>query len=294
MSREFGICGEIVVSGGGGGDSAPWGFPAMPAPLFDDGLTHVGGSIIPHKGTLIDSVELPSTITSSYVGRLGASTIWSVAPGDLDASVDGYICIYSNWYDSINDRLYVFGVDSGTAPDTFFTAFITLETGAVTSVGSTQLSADAESHTFTNRGAVSRTAIDSGSFTLNFLDRRIVISDIDGSEISNVAIVPRTTEGLPLPGNYATLDGTMFLSRIGGINDLILLVRNNLGYSVAIPHNLLMGETTRVEPAAMGWGDKVKIFNKEAFPINIPVPRTFLRADFDAWLQKVADYIGLT
>jgi len=115
--------------------TSPWAFPAQPFPLNDEGLLWNDGNIIPHKGTLIDSVEIPIVSTGNFQGRLGTSVIWTVTPANINAAVDNWTGIYTIWYDSVQDRLYTFGLDTTTAPDTLYLAYITLETGAITNVG---------------------------------------------------------------------------------------------------------------------------------------------------------------
>lgn len=280
---------DIPFAAGGG---SPWSFPQMPTPLNDEGLVWTDGNIVPHKGTLIDSVEVPyNSNTQPYQGRLGTSIIWTVDVADLNAANDQWIGVFTNWYDSVNDRLYIWGVDTATTPDTLYTGYITLETGAVTEVGSVQLTADAVLPTTSSQCAVQRSAIDSGNFTLLFEDRTVVINESTGAEVSNIAST-NTTESAP-PGNYSTLDETItFYLQTNTANESQLeLTRNKNTVILPVPYGMF-GNQNALSIAAMPWGDKVKMF-ETAGAAGKPMVRTFLRADFDAWLSDVADFGGL-
>lgn len=274
---------------GGGAVNA---FPPVPAPLKNEGLIWNDGNILPHPGTLIDSVETPfSSSTQPYQGRLGASIIWTVNHTDIDAAVDGWVGVYSVWYDNVNDRLYVFGLDTGTTPDTLYTAFITLETGAVTNVGNVQLSTDPLTPTAVDHCAVSRSAIDSGNFTLVFEDRTVVINESTGAEVSNVASA-NVTEANSI-GSYATLDGSVFLGVINSFNAESQVNVTRGGNTCRIPAPAgIIANTSVLTAVALPWGDKVKILDKGG-NTNRAMTRTYLRADFDTWLSKVADFGGL-
>ncbi len=271
---------------------SPWSFPTMPVPLHDEGLVLLDGEKIPHKGTLVDNIRLSGDFNGQYEGFLGTTLVWTVDDTDINASVEGFIghtqCC---WYDSVNDRLYVFAVDTTTAPDTYYTAFITLETGAVTNVGNTQVTTDPANIFNLFIMTVSRTAIDSGNFTLTFADRTIVLNESTGAEVSNVASVnvspPNTTIG-----TYATLDGTTHTSLIrqafSGTADLIL-TRNQKTILIPMPDSMF-NVTGGAAVLVISWGDKVKLHADAASEVML---RTFLRVDFDAWLSKVADHGGL-
>jgi len=278
-----------VTSKGG----SPWSFPKIPFPLNGDGLVWKEGETFPHKGTLINSITTPyNGNTQPYVGKLGTTTVWTVNVTDINAAADQWIGVYSNWYDDINDRLYVFAVDTATTPDTLYTAYITLETGAVTNVGNVLLTTDPVLPTTAGHCGVFRTAIDSGNFTLFFRDRTIVINESTGAEVSNIAST-NTTESTQF-GNYVTLDGTVSLFRIinGSANSsYVELTRSKNSVRVPMPEALL-GNVTAAVIVVSPWGDKVKLF-EGAGTANSPMLRTFLRSDFDSWLSAVADFGGL-
>ncbi len=281
----------ILVGAAGG---SPYPFPTMPLPLKDEGLISTVGNIIPHKGILIDNVKIPTAFTTGatgqYDGRLGTTVVWSVGPTDINASADGFLATISSWYDSVNDRYYVFAIDQATTPDTFYTAYITLETGTVTNVGNAQLTTDPTGANTINKCAVSRTSIDSGNFTLTFDDRIIVINESTGAEVSNVAST-NTTDSNNI-GAYSTLDGLIFVETFGfnttGI-DFLLLTRGGNSVRIPLPTPLL---SSGVPVTPITWGDKVKIYRNSTITTE-RVLRTFLRADFDAWLTKLADFGGL-
>ena len=263
-------------------------FPPIPQPLKDDGFqgnTNQKGYTIPHKGTAINQVTIPAATNSLWVGSLNGVNIWSVSTANINAAADNWLGESSCWYDSVNDRLYVFCIDTTTTPDTLYTAYITLETGAVTNIGSAQFSVDPSSHTVIGNCAVSRTAIDSGNFTLHALDRTIVIDENTGAELSNVAEIEATL------GQYATLDGTAFfnMSYNSDTAGKITVGRGRFTSTAPSPSYVIASDLVSVY--ALPWGNKVKMYrNSSGFSIML---RTFDRVEFDAWLQLVADYGGL-
>lgn len=284
--------GDLI--GGGGSIS---NFPPRPSPLFNDGFLSTEGDRIPHKGTLIDGVKIPTGFNTgaagSYSGMLAEVTIWTVDAADINAAADGFIGIVSCWYDSVNDRLYIFGLDIGTTPATIYTGYITLETGAVTSVGGVQLTSDPSVPSSIGIVTVSRTAIDSGNFTLFFNDRTVVIDESNGSEVSSVASV-NITNGFDV-GTYATLDGTITLDNIDVAADNSTharLTRNKLSLIIPLPVVNLFCTFDVLLVRAVAWGDKVKIY-RETGTGDLAILRTFDRTEFDAWLQDVANYGGL-
>lgn len=274
-------------------------FPPMPEPLKNEGFISSLGNITPHKGTLIDNLFIPlnfSVVNNGQIdGKLAGSIIWTVFADDINAAADGYLSESAFWYDSVNDRLYVFCLDTGTTPDTLYTAYITLETGAITNIGSGQFSTDPTAPTVIGNITISRPNIDSGDFTLICNDRTIVIDEGDGSEVSNVAS-ENTSDGSVIVGTYTTLDGTITLDNIKQISTTneaqISLSRNKLSSVVPIPTMNLFATTMNSVVYAMPWGDKVKI-RADAGTSNSPILRTFNRTKFDEWLQLVADYGGL-
>lgn len=277
-------------------DNAPYPFPTMPTPLTNDGFVFRKGDIIPHNGTLIDNIDMPTAFatgaTGDIIGRLGTSTIWTVNATDINAAADGFMGVLSFWYDSVNDRLYVWGVDVGTAPDTLYTAYITLETGVVTNVGNVAFGTDPSGHTAISGCAVSRTAIDSGNFTLIFSDRTVVINESTGAEVSNVASANVSESALI--GNYATLDGTIFVEQIVLANNGTSYIQvTKGGNTIRVPFQPpLFGDVTGNILILLSWGDKVKV-GLNGTTADTKTLRTFLRTELDAWLVKVLAMGGL-
>lgn len=271
-------------------------FPPMPTPLTDEGRVFSSGNIIPHKGTLIDNINMPTafstTSTGDIVGKLNTSTIWTVNATDINAACDGWVNIYTQWYDSVNDRLYVFAVDIGTSPDTIFTAYITLETGSVTNVGDVQLGTDPSVINLQFRSAVGRTAIDSGNFTLTFDDRTIVINESTGAEVSNDASI-NVSNNLNI-GSYNTLDGTIFLGKFNFVVDdksSVTLTKGAKSILVPAPQ-VTIADPLSLDVFALAWGDKVKIM-QNVTTSGRHILRTFLRSEFDAWLVEIHKFGGL-
>jgi hypothetical protein len=272
-----------------------WPMPPIPTPISDGELS-MTANIIPHNGTLINQVEMPTafstTATGDYVGILSGATIWTVNATDVNAACDGWCAIVSHWYDSVNDRLYVFGLDTGTTPDTIYTAYITLEDGVVTPLGSAALSAQPASVITINQCATNRAAIDSGNFTLKFNDRTIALNESNGAEISNVASVNVTQTSTV--GAYTTLDGTITLSNVqysASPDGYIIVTRNGISARIALTYNASFQVNLNTNYFS-NWGDKAK-FASTSTATNALISRTWLREEFDEWLALLCDYAGI-
>lgn len=276
--------------------ASPWSFPRMPFPLNGDGYVSFNGNIIPHNGTLVDNIDIPiafsTSSTGDIIGKLGTATVWTVNATDVNAAADGFLGVHSFWYDNVNDRMYVFAVDTGTTPDTYYTKYITVETGAITDVGSVQVATDPASPTTASNLTISRAAVDSGNFTLTFNERTIVLSESDGSEVSNDASTNRTEAALI--GSYASLDGTIhFNSIICGTTDNSSMLITRSGNSGRLPMPSVMFQNSSTTTLrAIAWGDKVKFIDSGGAAGKYLV-RTFLRTEFDAWLSLVCDFGGV-
>lgn len=284
---------QVGGAAGGGGFA---NYPTMPAPLNGEGLISKTGDLIPHDGTLVDQINLPTAFgtgaTGDYVGLLGTTTVWTVNATDVNAACDGWAGLYSHWYDSTNDRLYVFGLDQGTTPDTLYTAYITVETGAITNVGNFQLSTDPTSFNTTRYCNTKRGAIASGDFSLVGIDRTVVVDETTGAENSNTATIV-TTESSP-PGTYTTLDGDIMVGEIsfnGTDTYFIELTRGANTVRVSLG-NIWLSDQTSAFVHVLNWGDRVKIAQWGSTS-NTKIIRTFLRSEFDAWLVLLCDWGGL-
>ena len=294
MSREFGICGASATATTSGG--SPWAFPAQPFPVNNDGFVSNTGNIIPHNGTLVNQVTIPvafsTTSSGDLRGLLNNSLVWSVNATDINAAADGFLGTYSFHYDNVNDRLYVFAVDTGTAPDTYYTAYITLETGAVTNVGNVQVTTDPSNPTVQGHLTVGRAAVDSGDFTLTFDNRTIVLDETNGSEVSNDASTNISeSQGI---GSYVSLDGTDFMDQmVNGTANASYMIMTRSGNSVFLSMpEAIFANSTSVTLRAISWGDKVKFIDVGG-AANERLTRTFLRTEFDAWLVLVGNFGGL-
>ncbi len=267
------------------GTGSPFIQPPLPTPLKDEGFIGFDAYDIPHKGTLINGIKLAGVSNGSFEGRLNDSVVWTVSLSDVDAALDAWVgsgaCC---WYDSVNDRLYVFATDTGTTPDTLYTAYITLETGAVTNVGNIQLTTDPTAGATLGNALCTRPNIDSGDFTLEFNDRIIVIDETDGSEVSNVvATEPLTGIGTYMSGT-ASFDGHVASSTETNTR----INRNRRSTRIPSPNGAIASGVTVVY--AVAWGDNVKMFNTSGSEYFY---RTFLKTDFDDWLEAMADLGGL-
>jgi hypothetical protein len=277
----------MTIKVGGGG--SPYPFPEMPEPLQDEGRAFVASNIIPHKGTLIDNIVMPSAFgtgaTGDMSGRLNTSVVWTVNATDINAACDGFLCVNAHFYDSVNDRLYVFGVDTATTPDTIYTAYITLETGAITNVGSATLSTDPGTRSTAEQCAVGRPSVSSGNFSLYFSDRTIVINESTGAEVSNDASV--NVEGSAPVGHYVSADGTLLGFRLITSSNATYVSRGGRTAYIPTPQPYI----TTSQAVALPWGDKVKVFSNST--ATVVTLRTFNRAEFDAMLSAMADFGGL-
>lgn len=286
----------IEVGGASSGGSI-WPMPPVPALYGPDGALSDIAHTIPHNGTLVNQVQFPDSYTTAatgdYVGLLDAVTVWTVSCTDINAACDGFLNIISHWYDSVNDRLYVFGIDTGTTNDTIYTAYIVIETGAVTNIGNFALTNQPVQVNTINETSTSRPAIDSGNFTLFFDDYTVVVNESTGAEVSNVASVNVT--GSNQIGVYTTLDGTIHLSSLLNFttpDSYFIISRGGVSIRIATKYNLLFSTNALSSVKFSNWGDKVKVFHNAA-TANVSMMRTFLRSDFDAWLVLMCDYAGL-
>ncbi len=287
---------ELLSSVVGGGGSSPFPFPQIPTPLVDEGFMAAAANRIPHKGTLVDNIKLPTTFaasgTGAFEGYLGNTLVWTVNATDLNAVCTGFWGIQALWYDSVNDRLYVFGVDRTTTPDTIYTAHITLETGAVTNVGSALLTSQPTSPTTLANTNVHRTAIDSGNFTIYAQDRTIVINESTGAEVSNVAST--NAYGSVQVGTYTTLDGTIRVHRVDQGTDSndgrVYMTKNGNSWTILAPNPLLGAAACYFH----SWGDVVKVSLGLSTTTTNGLLRTFNRSQLDAWLQDVARFGGIS
>ena len=278
-------------------------FPTLPAPLKDEGFIVSVGKVIPHKGTLIDNIQLPTTFGNgaadgAIVGLLGDTTVWTVDSADLDGTADGFLSLASAlWYDDINDRLYMFGINIGATPDAIHTGYITLETGATTDIGDTSgITGDVDDHTAISSWAVSRTSIDSGDFTLKHADRTLVIDESNGSLVSDTTESNISSRANTNIGSYTTLDGTVICKGITQVSSggagYVIIARGGQQAFVPIPASDTITNSTASVATPLNWGDKVK-FRSPTTGNSSAILRTFDRVEFDAWLQLVADYGGL-
>lgn len=280
-----------------GGGSAAYPFPQMPRPLNGEGFLHSDANIIPHNGTLIDNVELPTSFALSSSGEirgwLGETMIWSVVATDWDATCDGFIGQQAIWYDHLNDRVYVWALDSGIGR--FFGGYVTLETGAVTLLAAFTPASVPTNATISGAVGISRAVVSSGDFVLWFLDRKMTIND-SGGLLSDVTAA-NTSETRRI-GSYVTFDTPLVHLNIfqyddAGNNFVELTVGAN-SVRVPIPLPLTANATnpaffTNVVP----WGDKVKLLGGNSFTSDTSILRTFDRAQFDFWVHSIARFGGL-
>jgi len=267
---------------------SPWLVPPLPTPITGFTFIPTISDAVPHKGTLIDNVRFPTSPVGTFVGKLLTSTIWTVAHTDLHANVDGFVGAGRTvWYDDVNDRLYIWGLDTNTTPDTLYTAYVTLETGAVTNVGNVHLGTNFETPTSENNTIVQRAAVDSGNFTLQCKDRVIVINASTGAEVSNVSAVAVTT------GTYSTQEGSTFLGLILSteVNNYATIVKDRVVTVIPMPL-LSIGDniTLSHNVSYIRWGSEVRAF---ASVSNRAVFRAFPLADFDKWVEDLAAIGGL-
>ncbi len=285
-AAEFNLMNNAINNFSGGA----YPFPPMPTPLTNEG--HINASVreLPHNGTAINNIEVPSSFSASrdFQGYLNNSAVWSVLPTDINAACDGFLGMYSCWYDNINDRLWVFGYD--TSPATIYTAYITLETGVVTNVGSAVLTAAVVGYAAEMRVGVSRSSVDSGNFTLTTSSQTFVISDSDGSLVSFTSSVTNGKTG------YITADGTasfgsLYVGSSGGTGGFVDANKN--GNLMRIPTPLgLIGTLSSAARSIyfLPWGDKIKVISSNA---NSYLKATFDRAEFDQWVQDLLKYGGV-
>ena len=278
----------LIRTAGGGKD---FNQPNFPNAVVDGSYFSLDKRAIQHNGTLIDTVRMPATANSgTFDGMLNGSVVWTVTRTDVNASTNNWFASgCSIWYDDINDRLYVFALDTTTTPDTLYTAYITLETGAVTNVGNVQLTTDINSPTSIGVACCYRSAIDSGDFTFYHADRTVVIDESDGSEVSNTARTDPFPAAPSFAATYVTDDQEIFT----GIYtvDYIQISSNSLSAVIRSPINEHMyGTGASLVLYATRWGDKVKFFSDNSNRYNI---KTANQSDYDKFVHDMAKFAGL-
>lgn len=286
------------ITGGTGGGAYP--FPTLPTPLNNDGYISQTSNIIPHGGTLVDNIQIPTAFatgaTGDYVGKLGETTVWTVNATDVNAAADGFWGIQACWYDSVNDRLYVVAIDTGTTPDTYYLAYITVETGAITNVGNAQFGTQPTDINGDLTVNIQRGAIDSGNFTVRTSDRTIVINESTGAEVSNAAET-NVLAGFEV-GTYSTLDATIMVHKNAldstETSGAFELIKSGNMIRVPSPMPLFSNVLNGTEENFLPWGDKVKVLKNTNTATTGGVIRTFNRAQFDQWLQDVARFGGVS
>lgn len=287
-----------IEVGGAAAGGAISSLPAFPSPIIGpDGELGIDGPVLPFDGTLVNQIKVPTgystAATGDYVAYLSGVTVWTINATDINAACDGFLGIVSQIYDSVNDRLYVFAVDAGTSPYTCYTAYITMETGAITNVGNFQFAVNPGSYQTIAGAAPTRLAIDSGNFTLKFTDRTVEIDSITGLSVLDVASINRT--GANFPGTYTTLDGTVGVSLLlyfGTPDGYFVITRNGISARVAHAYQYNFASSAASAGVyASNWGDKVKLHTPSG--VQVSVIRNFLRTDFDDWLIALADYAGI-
>lgn len=279
---------EVGASSGGG---SIWPMPPIPTPI-KDGVISLTGNIIPHNGALVNQIKTPTAFgvaaSGEYEGLLDGVSVWTVAADDVNGACTGWFGIISHWYDSVNDRLYVFG----KAVAVMYTAYIDVETGAITNVGNDTFTISGSAITALYNIATSRPAIDSGNFTMIVDNRLMEISESDGSEVSNVS-GDNTTSG-ELVGIYASLDGTITVGAIQYFttpDSYIAVTRNGVSQRIATAYYPLF-QVNLSQSYFCNWGDKVKVSNTNT-GLGARAIRTFNRAEFDAWLVLLCEYAGI-
>lgn len=285
-AAEFNLMNNAINNFSGGA----YPFPPMPTPLTNEGHINTASKVFPHDGTAVNSMEVPGTFnaTQDFHGRLDNAIVWSVFPTNINAACDGFLYGQLCWYDNVNDRLWVFPYD--VSPTTLHTAYITLETGAVTYVGSAVLSAGPNSYSTQGYGSVHRDAVSSGNFTIQTHTQTYVISDSDGSEVSYTSGVTNGKVG------YVTSDGSASLYIVAlGDSDAnrgyIEARKDGKAVRIPTPIGLLgwMGSNSR-NLHFIPWGDKVKVVSVTTAQY---MKATFDRAEFDQWVQDLLKYGGV-
>lgn len=276
------------IAGGGG---SIWPIPPVPSPIVD-GVLSGTANVIPHNGSAINQVQFPTafstTATGDYVGLLDGATVWTVNATDVNGACTGFFGVISHWYDSVNDRLYIFG----KAVAVMYTAYITLETGVVTNVGNDTFTISGSATTSIYNIATKRAAVDSGNFFMIVDDRLMEINETTGAEVTNVS--GDNTSGGELVGTYASMDGTItvaYLQYFTTPDTYMLVTRNGISARVGTSYYMPWQINTSGSYFS-GWGDKVKLCSTNT-GVNRLMIRTWDRTEFDEWLVLFCAYAGI-
>lgn len=262
------------------------GFPALPAALIKPLSTMPVANIVPTLTADGSFFTLPDSNTTGVFKKTaanGTTVNWTVTLANIDASCDKWTGMV--WLDPVDEYLWCWAYDEGTAPWTYYLAKINTTTGAVTVVGTCQ-PAGTEFGSVLNTYHTERAAFGNGDFTISHGNKTIIISSTDGSivtpystpDLQNGVIVDNTRKYRTLDGKIAvvSLYGTIVLQRGGGFG--AMLASTDLSpLSNGFPHP---------------WGDYLAMFEMGA-TTALTGKRFFNRAAFDLWLHAVCTYIGL-
>lgn len=288
------------------GATSTYPFPTMPFPLTGEGFIDSQANIVPHNGTLVDNIVMPTVFglgsTGQIHGRLGEVAVWSADSTDIRAGSDGFMAVQMCHYDNVNDRLYMWALDISVVRS--YVGYITLETGIVTAVGSGVFLPQApyDDWQVLSGFSVQRPAPDSGDFLLRNKNVRLRVNSETGVG-TGIFDTEWTTEG-KLAGSYITQDGLISLHKfqVDGEAAYIEFSRSvdsetttrGDTVQVAIPSPLVAAEFSSVPIInALPWGDTVKLLGEGSAATGSAIIRTFNRAEFDTWLLAIAKFGGL-
>lgn len=238
-----------------------------------------------------DYFDLPTSSTDSlvYVNSAG-STVYTKAYTDLHANVDQWCGFYFDGTD-----MWAVGVDTGTTPDTYYTATIN-SAGTVTAVGNAQPTTD-----FTTAPAWDAQGTNlwyDGSANLKlFSDSEVMsIATADGTiSVDTAAAISGQVDYWV----YQTTNG-LFVSALDLQNDVSKPIEFAVGNSsgqtatVAMVRGLHgIGSLTNSELVPVQHGSNIWLARGSTSAIDGGA-RAFTTTQFDAAIERLARQVGVT
>ena len=263
--------------------------PSLPTPIGNVGFRSPTRNHVPYDGTLTDNIAFPSDNVGSFQGKLKGSVVWSLtvleAYGSNAIWVGGGRAI---WLDSVNGYLYVFVGSSGTFASVQMIR-ITVETGEMLMYGGKTLTTPVVGSTVEGRAVVSRPSETSGDFTLQMFTDTVVLSEVDGSEVSNV-VSPASSYA---NATYLTDDGSVSLGDFNQYTDStyhraeMYIHRNGVGALVPFEYGGIgYASTGTMTVCPLRWGSNVVMLPSY---LNYRFFAVFDGAEFDAWAHAAAN-----
>ncbi|MCK5026313.1 MAG: hypothetical protein KAS15_06970, partial [Nanoarchaeota archaeon] len=247
------------------------------------------GEFLPTPDNDGSYIVLPAGSTGTlYRYNTAGGIVWSVVRTDIGANVDSWTGVF--WLDTDDSAIWVWAYDYTTAPDTYYLAKIALADGTVTNIGTCQPGDSRFGNSRTSYYS-ERASMGFGDLTIRDGDYKIVLNTTDGSIVSAVAQVTQNGAAISPGSNYETADGAIYISSFAtgnAANDPYAIITR--GGSTRLI--MLDASSPRITSSwTTPWDGYVAMSSSSSG--NVYGPRFYSRTDFDDWLKRLADNLGL-